>query len=166
MASESGVLGVFTGPRSAAAAIRAARAAGSTDVRAAMPAPFPEVVEALGRPESALGFATFFGALAGLSAGYALCIGTSLAWPLITGGKPIVSLPSFTIVGFEVTVLIGVLVSIAALLALVVRGRRRRAMPFDPRFTAGHLGVFAIGGDASVIESAFRANGAEEVRRA
>ena len=165
MPTESGVLGIFPAPSSAAAGIRAARDAGCTDLRATMPAPFAEVVAALDRPESKLGIATFVGGLSGFAGGYALCIATSLAWPLVTGGKPIVSLPSFTLIAFEVTVLIGVLVSIATLAALIARGRRSRAMPFDARFTAGHIGVFAIGGDPAAIERAFRANGAEEVRR-
>lgn len=166
MPGESGVLGVFRTPSTAAAAIRAARAAGCADVRATMPAPFPDVVAALGRPASRLGYATFLGGVGGLAGGYALCIATSLAWPLVVGGKPIVAIPSFTIIGFEVTVLFGVLVSIATLAVLILRGRRRRSMPFDTRFTAGHIGVFAIGGDATAVESAFRASGAEEVRRA
>ena len=166
MPLESGVLGVFLDPRTAARAITAVRAAGCRDVRAVMPAPFPEVMNALGRPPSLLGLATLVGAAIGISIGYGYCIFTALAWPLVTGGKPIVAIPSFTIIGFELTVLFAVVITVGTLAALVLRGRASRALPVDLRFTKDRIGVFALGGDAAAIERALRDNGAEEVRRA
>ncbi len=113
MPADVGVRATFVAPGAAAAAIRALRAAG-LDVRVAMPAPFPEVVAAIGRPRSAIDFITLPGALVGLLCGIALTVLTSLAWPLVTGGKPIVSIPPFVIVIFEVTVLVGSLTNLAA----------------------------------------------------
>ena len=98
MPLERGVLASFADPASAARAIRALRQGGLEDVRVAMPAHYPAVVEALGRPRSLLGWVTFPGAILGLLCGLGLTIGTSVAWPLVTGGKPIVSLPPFVIV--------------------------------------------------------------------
>lgn len=161
MPADPGVLGTFAAPADAARAIRALREAGVRDVRAAMPAPFPEVVEALGRPRSRLGLATFPGAIAGLLAGIGLTVGTSVAWPLVTGGKPIVSIPPFVIVIFEVTVLIG---SLTNLVAVATGAYRGRGFPAAARTTADRIGVFA-GGAEERAERILRERGAGEVRR-
>jgi len=165
MRAEPGVLGVFADLTRGAQAIRALRAAGHSDIRMASPAPFPELVEALGRPRSRLDSVTLSGALLGVAAGFALCIGTAIAWPLLTGGKPIVSVPPFVIIAFEVAVLIGAGVNLVALAVTVGRGRRRRPVPFDPRFSADRVGVFVVGGNLGEAETILRKNGAEEVRR-
>jgi molybdopterin-containing oxidoreductase family membrane subunit len=159
--SEPGVLGVFSRPDAAARAVEELRAAGVSDVRAAMPAPFPELVAALGRPQSALGWATLGGGLAGTIAGFALTVGTSLDWPLVTGGKPIVSIPTFVIVAFEVTVLVGALANLAALIISVAR--RRRPVPFDPRWSGDRIAVFAVGAERDKARAVLERAGAEEV---
>jgi hypothetical protein len=159
--ADRGVLGTFGAAAEAARAVRALRAAGVADVRVAMPAAFPEVVEALGRPRSRLGLVTLPGALAGLLAGIALTVGTSVAWPLVTGGKPIVSVPPFVIVIFEATVLVG---SLTNLVAVYVGGWRGRGFPVAPDATGDSIGVFAAGGDDRA-ERILRDGGAEEVRR-
>src|SRR5512138_1297328 len=125
---ERGVLGTFEDPAAAAAAIRALRGQGLR-VAAAMPAPFPEVVAALGRPVSPVGYATLPGAVVGIALGVALTVGTSLAWPLVTGGKPIVSIPPFVIVIFEVAVLVGSLVNLVAVAVGTRLGGRPAAFP-------------------------------------
>ncbi len=165
MQAEPGVLGVFADLSLGAKAIRALRAGGHSDIRTASPAPFPELVEALGRPRSRLDAVTLSGALAGVLAGFALCIGTSIAWPLLTGGKPIVSVPPFVIIAFEASVLIGAGVNLAALVVAARRGRRRRDVPHDPRFSADRIGVFVVGGNLLEAEAILRRSGAEEVRR-
>ncbi len=165
MRPEAGVLGVFSNLARGAQAIRALRAAGHSDVRMASPAPFPELVEALERPRSRLDSATLSGALLGVLAGFALCIGTAVAWPLVTGGKAIVSIPPFVIIAFEVSVLIGASVNLVALAVTAGRGRRRRAVPFDPRFSADRIGVFVVGDGLGDAETILRESGAEEVRR-
>ena len=162
--AERGVLGTFEDPPAAAAAIRALRAQGLR-VTASMPAPFPEVVAALGRPVSPVGYATLPGAALGIALGAALTIGTSLAWPLVTGGKPIVSLPPFVIVIFEVAVLVGSLVNLVAVAVGTRFGGRAEAFP--PVAVDGNLvAVFVQGGAPAGVEAALRAAGAQEVRRA
>jgi hypothetical protein len=165
MPFESGVLGSFGEPSAAARAVRSLKASGFADVRAAMPAPFPEVVAALGKPRSAIDFLTFPGALLGLLCGVGLTVGTSLSWPLVTGGKPIVSIPPFVIVIFEVTVLIGSLTNLAALSLGSWHGGRPRFFPTHARFNAAHIGVFAGGADPLVAERILHESGAQEVSR-
>lgn len=166
MPAEQGILGIFGDPARAAVAVRALREAGIDDVRAASPAPFPELLEALGRPESRLGRATMSAAALGVLLGFALCIGTALAWPLVTGGKPIVSIPPFVIIAFELAVLVGAVTNLAALAVSAWLGHRRRPVPFDPRFSLDRIGVYAVCPASSAAGEILRRHGAEEVRRA
>jgi hypothetical protein len=165
MPLDPGVLGSFSEPGAAARAVRALKASGFADVRAAMPAPFPEVMAAIGKPRSAIDFLTFPGALLGLLCGIGLTVGTSIAWPLVTGGKPIVSIPPFVIVIFEVTVLIGSLTNLAALSWGAFHGGRPRFFPARAQFNAARIGVFAAGADPLVAERILHESGAEEVSR-
>ncbi len=165
MPDEPGVLGSFGEPSAAAGAVRALKGAGF-DVRVAMPAPFPEVVAAIGKPRSRIDFITFPGALVGLLCGIGLTVGTSLAWPLVTGGKPVVSVPPFVIVIFEVTVLIGSLTNLAAVSVGSWHGGRARAFPSRAAFSADRIGVLAAGGDPALAERVLRECGAQEVARA
>jgi len=162
---EAGVLGSFGEPSAAAGAVRALKGAGFADVRVAMPAPFPEVVAAIGKPRSRIDFITFPGALVGLLCGIGLTVGTSLAWPLITGGKPIVSIPPFVIIIFEVTVLIGSLTNLAAVALGSWHGGRARVFPRHLTFNADRIGVLAVGGDPALAEQLLRECGAGEVGR-
>ncbi|HZZ84982.1 MAG TPA: quinol:electron acceptor oxidoreductase subunit ActD [Anaeromyxobacteraceae bacterium] len=165
MTPEQGVLGTFVRPGDAARAVRALKAKGHRDVRVAMPAPFPEVVAAVGKPRSFVDYITLPGALAGLVGGLLLTILTSLAWRLVTGGKPIVSLPPFVVITFELTVLIGSLANLVALGFGIGRGGRPKHFPVHERFNGDVIGVFAAGGDPGSVEEVLRESGAEEVTR-
>lgn len=70
-----------------------------------------ETDEIIHAPKSKLKFFTLFGAILGFFTGMGLTIYTVLSWPLITGGKPFISLPPFLIIGFELTILFGGLIS-------------------------------------------------------
>lgn len=67
---------------------------------------------------SALRFFTLFGALAGFFLSFAFIIFTVLDWPLITGGKSLISLPAFIIIAFECTILFGGIFSLLGFLHL------------------------------------------------
>jgi hypothetical protein len=159
------VIGTFAEPGQAAAAIRVLRRSGFT-VRAAMPAPYPEVVLALGRPASAMNLVTLPMALVGLCAGAALVAGTALDWPLVTGDQPIVPFPPLVIIGFEVAVLFGALATLGSLAAGIRRGSGAEAFPAGERFDGDRIGVAASGGDPGEAERLLRSGGAEEVRHA
>jgi hypothetical protein len=163
MSTERGVLAAFAAPLDAARAIRALRASGFSDVRAAMPAPYPEVMAALGKPQSPIAFASLPGAALGVGAGLALTIGTSLVWHLVTGGKPVVSVPPFVVISFELAILVGSIATLTALLAGGWYGGRPRAFPRDPPFSGDRIGVFIAGPNAGPAVEILRAAGAEEV---
>ena len=52
---------------------------------------------------------TLIGGLLGVTFGYWIAIWISDYWPLVVGGKPVASWVPYTIIGFEVMVLIGAL---------------------------------------------------------
>ena len=56
---------------------------------------------------------TLAGGLTGLFTGYAFTLFTVFDWssPMITGGKPLASIPAFTVIAYELTILFGVLAS-------------------------------------------------------
>lgn len=82
------------------------------------PVPVPEV-EALLRPiDSPLKFFTLAGAVAGLLTGLSFTVYTVHAWPLVTGGKPLISWPPFIIIAFELTILFAAVASVAGFFLL------------------------------------------------
>jgi hypothetical protein len=102
------------------AKLRELTAAGTPVQRIQVATPFPvhEVFHILKTPASPLKFFTFTGALTGFCAGFALTLYTVWHWPLITSGKPIFSLPPFTIIAFELTILLGAIASLLGFLHL------------------------------------------------
>lgn len=87
-------------------------------IRVFTPFDVPEVEAILPRPRSRVRFFGLIGAAAGTVSGFALTILTSLSWPLIVGGKPIVSIPPFIIIAFALTILFGALSSFLGFLLL------------------------------------------------
>lgn len=77
-----------------------------------------EAEELVDSSQSAVRFFTGFGAVTGLVTGFAFTIYTVLAWPLLTGGKPLVSIPAFLVIGYELTILFGCLTALVGFLAL------------------------------------------------
>jgi len=72
----------------------------------------------LGPRTSLLKFFTLAGSLLGLAGGFGLPIYTVLSWPLITGGKPLISITAFIVIGFELTILIGAVITFLGFLIL------------------------------------------------
>jgi hypothetical protein len=139
----TGVLGVFAHLDSATEAIRRLRDEGY-ELTVYSPTLRHEIEEALALPESPVRIFTLTGAFTGTAAGAALAIWSSLHWPLITGGKEIVSMPAFVVIMFELTILFGALATVAGLFLAgrLPRIGRPEAL-YHPSFSAGHFGVFA-----------------------
>lgn len=103
-----------------------------------LPFPVEEVEEILGRPVSKLNIITLLGAITGTITGFGFTIYTVLSWPLITGGKPLISIPAFVIIAFELTILFGAITSFLGFLSLSRLPDIRRILnpiEFDNRFT-------------------------------
>jgi hypothetical protein len=140
----TGVLGVFAHMDSATDAIRRLRGDGY-EVTVYSPTPRHELEEAMETPESPVRIFTLTGAFTGTAAGTALATWASIDWPLIVGGKEIIALPAFSVIMFELTILLGALSTVAGLflLARIPHVGPPEAPMYHPSFTAGHFGVFA-----------------------
>ncbi|MBN2432835.1 MAG: DUF3341 domain-containing protein [Acidobacteria bacterium] len=88
------------------------------DLETMTPFPVHEADHILHTRTSRLRFFTLAGTLTGLIAGFAFTIFTVMDWPLITGGKPLISLPPFLVIAFELTILLGGILSFVGFLAL------------------------------------------------
>ena len=138
----TGVLGVFPHMDTATHAIETFRKRGFP-LTVYSPTPRHEIEEALEAPESAVRIFTLMGAFTGTAAGAALAIWTSLDWPLITRGMPTVSLPAFSVIMFELTVLLGALSTVAGLFLTgrLPRIGKQEAL-YHPAFSSDRFGVF------------------------
>ncbi len=80
------------------------------------------------------------GAACGFAAGLLLTIGTQLSYPLVTGGKPLLSLPPMINVLYEGTLLGAILLTFLGVL-FESRLPDFSPTPYDPRITEGYVGV-------------------------
>lgn len=126
----SGVLAQYDTLHGTVEAIETLRAAGHKDLEVYSPIPSPEIEEAMDIHSSPVGMWALIGGITGCITGVLLTAGTSLAYPLVTQGKPLVSLPPFVVFMFELTVL---LTGIFSLVALLVH-TRRPVINLDPTY--------------------------------
>jgi hypothetical protein len=163
-----GVLGVFAHLDATVGAIKQLRAAGHTDFTVYSPVPRHEIEDALGQPVSPVRMFTLVGGIAGCSIGAWITLWMSADWPIVTGGKPIGSIPPYVVIMFEMTILFGALSTILGILFnSLFAARRAGTILYDPRFTNDRFGIFAPAASDTVakVEALLRAAGAEEVRR-
>jgi molybdopterin-containing oxidoreductase family membrane subunit len=163
--SERGALGVFEYLDDAVAAARRLRAEGFA-VHAMSPTLYPELQEAADPGPSGVRWITLLGALLGILGGASLCIWTSLDWPLITGGKEIVSLAPYLVITFECMVLIGSLFNLGAMLLLGGLPGWAKSEGYDRRFSEDRIGLWVPVAPerAHQAEAVMKAEGAEETR--
>jgi len=166
MSAGPGIVGVFAHLDATVAAIEQLKARGYANYLVYSPAPRPELADALQQKISPVRLFTLFGALFGTCFGFFYAIGTSLDWPLVTGGKPIISWPPFIVIGFETTILLGALITVGGMFLLAGLPKLGRSPGYDPRFSDDKFGVVAFGGPAQLAEAReiFAATGAEEVK--
>ena len=159
------LLAVFDQPAQIAGAAARLKARGYDALETFSPAPFPEVDDAVDEKPSGVRLYTLIGGLAGVVTGYALTIWMANDWQIVLGGKPFSSIPPYTIIAFELTILFGGLMTA---LGLFVKGRLP-SLSLDPaysaRFSAEEFGLL-VGcreRDVAEIEALLRANHAKEV---
>jgi hypothetical protein len=161
----AGVVASFIHVDAAVDAIRALRAKGYRNLVVYTPAPNHEIEEALEHGVSPVRLLTLIGGLTGCTAGFAMTIWMSYDWPLIVGGKPIASIPPYVVIGFELTILMGALSTVAAVaLFSVLMGKR--GAPYDPSFSDDRIGIFVptTPDQLGPIEQLLSSAGAVEVR--
>ncbi|MBU96952.1 MAG: hypothetical protein CL901_02565, partial [Dehalococcoidia bacterium] len=93
---------------------------------------------------------------------------TQLAYPVVTGGKPILSLFAMLIIMYEMTMLSAV---ISSVVGIIFESRLPNMKPgiYDPRITEGWIGVVITFDDDSRVadaEGVFNRAGAVEIKHA
>jgi hypothetical protein len=162
------VLGVFAHVDTTVHALENLRAKGYHDLTVYTPVPVHEIEDVLerDRPVSRVRLFTLIGGLTGTASGFFLTIWSALKWGLVTGGKPVVSIPPFVVIAFELTILFG---GIATIIGLVTLGRLPQLRPspaFDPRFTNDRFGVavHCAPERSGSVREILQGAGAEEVK--
>jgi hypothetical protein len=141
MSGPSRILGTFSNMADLLGAGRAVREGGMEVVEAFSPYPSPEVDALLGSPKSPIRYFTLFGGLLGLLSGFALTIGVALRLGLVSGGKPVVSIPPYVIIAFELTILFGGLSTMLGFLLSAIMRRRLPKGSYHSDFTVGSFGL-------------------------
>ncbi len=108
----------------------------------------------------------FVGALCGLTAGIILTSMTQLSYPLVTGGKPILSLPPMAIVTYEGTMLGAIIFTVIGII-FESRLPKLRLGLYDDRITEGYIGVLVTCEEVQMtkVEQALTQAGAVDIKR-
>jgi hypothetical protein len=106
------VLGLFGGPDRALAAAGKLQDAGLNTPDLMSPIPLEGVEDVLGPKKTGIKRFTLFGACFGGLAGFALAAGTSVLYVHPTAGRPIITIPPFLIITYEMTILFGILATV------------------------------------------------------
>ena len=159
-----GILAVYRHVDSASHAIRQLRERGFKDMTVYTPVPNHEIADAVGHPVSPVRVWTLVGGLFGCFTGFAITFWMSYDYPVVVGGKPLGSIPPYVVIAFELTILFGAMFTIFGLLFHAWRDFRQ--VPYDPRCSDDHIGVFVPCPveRRAAVEQVLKAAGAVEVR--
>ena len=114
-----GLLAEFDTPTQLVDAATKVREAGFTKTDAFSPFPIHEIDKALGIKRSILPYLVFGGAVAGLAAGMGLQYFVHVIdYPIIVGGRPFASIPSFIPPAYELTILFAAFTAVFGMLLL------------------------------------------------
>ncbi len=162
-----GVVGAFHEIDTTVAAIEDLKKKKLGDVTVYSPTIRHELDHAIDAPQSVVRRFTLVGGLLGVSFGYWVAIWSSEYWPLVVGGKAIASWIPYTIIGFEVMVLVGALSTVAGMFINSRIPRLSTTSGYDTRFSGGYFGIFIAcdANKAGQAEELLRHHGAVEVRR-
>lgn len=162
----SGILAEYDSVGATIAAIRRLREAGHDDLDVFSPIPYEELEVAMGIVSSPIRRWALIGGITGFATAFALTALTSLAYPLITQGKPIVSLPAYFIIMFEMTVLFTGLFGFAGVLFHTHRSRKKLSPAYRAAFSDDRYGVFVPGaGSSDAVEGIMKDTGAVAIDR-
>ena len=105
-------VGLFPGPEAALSAAAELKGAGFTATELMSPVPIEGVEEVLGEKKSAIKRFTFFGGIFGACFGFTLAAGTAVLYVHPVGGRPIITLPPYFIITYEMGILFGILATV------------------------------------------------------
>ena len=159
------LVGVFELPSPVAEAAKKLRLRGFEELEIYSPVPSRELDHAVDEGPSRVRIFTLIGGLLGAISGYAMTIWMANDWPIMIGGKPLSSIPPYTIIAFELTILFGGVLTVLGLFAIGRLPRVKLDRAYSRRFSSEEFGlvVRCRGRDVVEVEDLLRAQGATEV---
>ena len=159
------LVSVYDMPSDVSTVVRKLKARGFDDLTTYSPAPFEEIEEAEDPTPSGVRLYTLIGGLVGVVTGFGVQLWMSMDWPIKIAGKNIAAIPPMWIIGFELTILFG---GILTVIGLFIKGGlypRPLDEHYSPRFSAEEFGVVVVCEDRDVteVESLMRGHNAKEV---
>lgn len=137
------VMGLFSSETTAAEAVTALKQSPFKLEKVFSPIPGHHLEKALDFSKSKVGWFTLVGGILGFFTGFFFAAFTATRWNLIVGGKPIVALVPFFIVGFEFTILFAVFGNIVGLITQMQLPAIKPRDYYDPRTTGDRFGILA-----------------------
>ena len=160
------VLGLYKDLDSAVAGVDKLAENGITraDFEVLSNAPYPEGTFGHEHSTSRLGLWPIAGAASGFAVGLLLTGGTQLVYPMVTGGKPLFSIPPMIIIMYEGTMLAAVIFTVVGTLLESRLPRFKRAV-YDTRITDGYIGILVHAPEEKIetAAAAMREAGAEDI---
>src|SRR5207302_3310587 len=101
------------------------------------------------------------GGIAGFISGVLLTRGTEIAWPLVTGGMPIVAWWPNLVIIFELTMLGAIVTTVISLLVSAKLPRFKKTL-YDPAVADGKI-LVGVPGSSDAIRDALTSSGAVAV---
>jgi hypothetical protein len=159
------LVSVYDMPSDVSTVVRKLKSRGFEDLTTYAPAPFEEIEEAEDPKPSGVRAFTLIGGLVGVVTGFGIQIWMSMDWPIKIAGKNIAAIPPMWIIGFELTILFGGILTVIGLLILGGLYPRPLDEHYSPRFSAEEFGVVVKCEDRDVaeVESLMRGHNAKEV---
>ena len=159
------LVGVFEQPLSVAGLAEKLRGRGYTDLEIYSPVPSHELDYAVDARPSRVRLFTLIGGLLGGLTGYALTLWMANDWQIMLGGKPFSSIPPYTIIAFELTILFGGLLTVLGLFLVGGLPKFKLDKAYHPRFSGEEFGlaVTCRERDVQEIDGLLRDHSATEV---
>jgi hypothetical protein len=140
VAAPDSIYGLFAEPDAAERGMNALRAAGIAPQKIVVMSaqPFDEYSFTQADHKTVMPWLATLGGLVGGTCGFLLARYTQVAYPIITGGMPLVSPWPTAIVTYELT-MFGAVISTVVTLLITARLGRRRPAPYDPEISNGKI---------------------------
>ena len=165
--SKISMLGLYDNPDSAADALDALSEAGfdSNNFDVLTGTPYPEGAFGEHVPQHRLFRFPLFGAIVGLTLSVFLTSTTQIVYPLVTGGKPILSIFAMLVIMYEMTMLSAVITTVIGIL-FESRLPNISMNVYDTRITEGLIGVSLVctSDKKETAERAFNGSGSMEIK--
>ena len=161
------ILGLFSSADSAADAVEGLQAENFDDKEMDILSgtPYPERAFGEKRSSHRLYVFPFIGAAIGFSVAILLTTATQVSYPLVTGGKPILSIPPMAIITYEGTMLGAIIFTV---LGIIFESRlpRPKLGLYDERITEGYIGIVVTCTEDRIksAEEVLRKAGAEDIK--